>query len=648
MMNQELWRPSQDRIDATNLARFAKSVGLDDPLNYDTLWQFSVDHPEAFWSAVWNHCGIVGEQGDTVLSLNDSLIDARFFPAAKLNFAENLLANGAGSSAAIIAVAEHGERTEVSFSDLADTVSRVQQAMRAAGVESGDRVAAIMPNTIETVVCMLAATSLGAVWSSCSPDFGVSGILDRFGQIEPTLLICCDGYHYNGKRFATLSNGCEIAAALPSVKQLIVVPQLETNPDLQSSSAVTLDQFISDYKPEPLNFARVGFSDPLYILFSSGTTGKPKCIVHSVGGTLLQHAKEHQLQCDVKPGDKLFYFTTCGWMMWNWLTSALATGATIVLFDGNPFFPNGYRLADLAASEGVTHFGTSAKYLDACSKADVSPASGRDFSAIRTILSTGSPLAADGFDYVYEHWKADVCLSSVAGGTDIVGCFLSGNPIGPVFRGECQKRALGLNVQVFDPEGNALLGEPGELVCTNPHPSMPTSFWNDPDRERYSKAYFERFENTWHHGDFVTLTENGGMVFYGRSDATLNPGGVRIGTAEIYEQVERIDSVLEAIVIGQDWDNDTRLVLFVKLVEGVELSEDLVKRIKSEIREGASPRHVPAIVLAVEDIPRTKSGKITELAVRDVVHGRPVQNVHALANPETLELFRNLPALAPV
>jgi len=646
-MNQELWRPSQDRIDATNLTRFAESVGLNDPVDYDTLWQFSIDHPEAFWAEVWTQCEIVGDRGDTVLQVRDELMDSRFFPGARLNFAENLLATGSAPGPAIISLAEHGARAEVSRTELADTVSRLQQAMRASGLTAGDRVAAVLPNTVEAIACMLAATSLGAVWSSCSPDFGVSGILDRFGQIEPTLLICCDGYHYNGKTFETLENGLEIAAALPSVTQLIVVSQLEEAPELPQDRATTFDAFIETYEAGPLTFTRVGFSDPLYILFSSGTTGKPKCIVHSVGGTLLQHAKEHRLQCDLKPGDKLFYFTTCGWMMWNWLVSALASGASVVLFDGNPFFPNGYRLADIAANEGVTHFGTSAKYLDACSKAEISPASGRDFSALRAIFSTGSPLAPDGFDYVYEHWKADVCLSSVAGGTDIVGCFLSGNPIGPVYRGECQKRALGLDVRVFDPAGQPLEGEPGELVCLNAHPSMPTRFWNDPERARYRKAYFERFDNIWHHGDYVTLTENGGMVFYGRSDATLNPGGVRIGTAEIYEQVERIDDVLEAIVIGQDWDNDTRLVLFVRLAEGVTLDDALIKRIRTDIRNGASPRHVPAIVLAVDDIPRTKSGKITELAVRDVVHGRPVQNVHALANPSALDLFRDLPELQP-
>ncbi|MEM9601434.1 MAG: acetoacetate--CoA ligase [Pseudomonadota bacterium] len=643
-MNDPLWRPSQDRIETTNLAAFAARVGLDDPLDYDRLHRYSIEQPESFWQSVWTHCGIIGEAGDTVIKQGAHLKDCRFFPDSNLNFAENLLA-GDGSDPALISVSEDGKHWQLSRAKLAERVSRLQQAMRAEGIETGDRVAAILPNSVDAVVGMLAATSLGAVWSSCSPDFGVSGVLDRFGQIEPKLLLCCDGYQYNGKTFTTLDNALELRRALPTVQKLVVVQQLDAPLSLEDDDALSMDAFVAPYAEAPLEYTRVAFAAPLYILFSSGTTGKPKCIVHSVGGTLLQHVKEHQLHCDLKPGDRLFYFTTCGWMMWNWLTSALASGVTLVLFDGNPFYPNGYRLADLVANEGVTHFGTSAKYLDACSKADISPASGRDFSALRAVFSTGSPLAPDAFDYVYENWKADVCLSSVAGGTDIVGCFLAGNPIGPVFRGECQKRALGLDVQVFDATGAPLVGEPGELVCVNAHPSMPTGFWRDSDGSRYHAAYFERFDNVWHHGDYVTLTENGGMVFYGRSDATLNPGGVRIGTAEIYEQVERVPEIVEALVIGQDWDADTRLVLFVRLAEGNSLTEALIAEVKSVIRTGASPRHVPAIVLAVDDIPRTKSGKITELAVRDVVHNRPIQNVHALANPEALELYRNLPEL---
>lgn len=644
-MTDALWRPSQDRIESTNLAAFAKHVGLDDPLDYDSLWEFSIEQPESFWQAVWQFCEIVGDPGDTVIQWGEDLTDHRFFPDARLNFAENLLAGSNAAEPALISIAEYGKRWQMSISSVRYRVSRLQQAMRAAGLAEGDRVAAVLPNSIDAVVAMLATTSLGAVWSSCSPDFGVRGMLDRFGQIEPKLLICCDGYYYNGKAFNTLDNALELRQSLPSVEAVIVDRQLVEAPPLDESQVISMERFMSPYEAAPIQYTRVAFSDPLYILFSSGTTGKPKCIVHSVGGTLLQHVKEHRLQCDLKPGDRLFYFTTCGWMMWNWLVSALASGTTLVLFDGNPFFPNGYRLADLVANESVTHFGTSAKYLDACAKADIAPASGRDFSALRVVMSTGSPLAPDGFDYVYENWKADVCLSSVAGGTDIVGCFLSGNPFGAVYRGECQKRALGLSVRVFSPAGESLTGEAGELVCINAHPSMPTGFWNDSDGSRYRSAYFERFDNVWHHGDYVALTNHGGMVFYGRSDATLNPGGVRIGTAEIYEQVERIDEVLEALVIGQDWDSDTRLVLFVRLADGHSINEDLVARIKAEIRSGASPRHVPAIVLAVRDIPRTKSGKITELAVRDVVHNRPVQNLHALANPEALDLFRGLPEL---
>jgi len=649
-MTTTLWTPSAAQIDNALLTKFARAAGLTAPggqPDFDAIWQHSIDAPEGFWSLVWDFTGVIGDKTGPALRPAERLIDVAFFPEARLNFAENLLAHS-GPQAAIIWHGEAGARLEWSRDDLRALVSRLQQALRAEGVKPGDRVAGYLPNTPYAVAAMLAATSLGAVWSSGSPDFGIDGILDRFGQIEPVILFTAEGYDYNGRRFSSLKVAGELAEKVPSIRRVVVVPHLDDTPDLGPAGPLTvrLTDYIAPYSARAPEFTRMGFHDPLYIMFSSGTTGLPKCIVHSIGGTLIQHLKEHILHCDEKPGDRLFYFTTCGWMMWNWQVSALAAGVTLVQFDGSPFFPDGSRLADIVEAEKVTHFGTSAKYLDACAKAGIAPIKDHDFAPLRAILSTGSPLAPEGFDYVYRDWKQDVCLASIAGGTDIIACFVGGSPISPVYRGQCQKRMLGLDVAVFDADGQAVTATPGELVCRNAHPSMPTGFWNDPDGRRYHAAYFARFDNIWHHGDWVELTPEGGMIFFGRSDATLNPGGVRIGTAEIYRQVERIDEVLESLVIGQDWQGDVRVVLFVRLREGVLLDDDLVARIRAEIRAHASPRHVPAKVIQVTDIPRTKSGKITELAVRDVVHGRPVRNRHALANPEALSLFADLAALA--
>jgi len=648
-MATELWRPSPERARASLLAEFMEKVGVGlsgGTPDYDALWQYSIDDTAGFWRALWDFAGIIGTPGDVTFQPGAHLTKARFFPDARLNFAENLLKTR-GDSPAIIWHGEGGARQQISWDELHALVSRLQQALRAEGIKPGDRVAGYLPNMPGAVAAMLAVTSLGAVWSSSSPDFGINGVYDRFGQIEPKVLFCAEGYDYNGKNFSSLEIAGELAGRIPSIQRIVVMPHLDTDADISPAGdkAVRLADFIAPFDAAEPEYTRVGFRDPLYIMFSSGTTGLPKCIIHTVGGTLLQHLKEHLLQTDEKPGDRLFYFTTCGWMMWNWQVSALAAGVTLVQYDGSPFYPDGNRLADIAAAENVTHFGTSAKYLDACSKAGIKPRETHDLGALRTILSTGSPLVPEGFDYVYRDWKNDVCLSSIAGGTDIIACFVGGSPVSPVWRGQCQKRMLGMNVQVFDENGNSLQGRPGELVCTNAHPSMPSGFWNDPDGSRYHAAYFERFENVWCHGDWVTLTEQGGMIFHGRSDATLNPGGVRIGTAEIYRQVERIDEVLESLVIGQQWEGDVRVILFVRLREGVDLSDDLVRRIRAEIRKNASPRHVPARIIAVADIPRTKSGKITELAVRDIVHGRPVKNKEALANPEALELFRDLPEL---
>lgn len=645
-MSDQLWAPSEERIHSTNLYRFARlaeqnhSVSLPD---YDAIWDWSLNEPEAFWQLVWEFCGIIGENGGgPALRHDGDLIDATFFPNARLNFAENFLRQS-GDGAAIIFHAENGTRTELSWDQLRDQVSRTAQALKAYGITPGDRVAGFMPNMAQTIVAMLATTSLGGVWSSCSPDFGVTGVSDRFGQIEPKVLFTANGYYYNGKSFDSLATVSALLDQMPSVTNIVVVPLTEDNPDISAlgDKGILYPDLLGQHPSGDIQFQPMDFNAPVFIMFSSGTTGVPKCIVHRAGGVLLQHLKEHQLQCDVRPNDRVFYFTTCGWMMWNWLVSGLASGATVVLFDGSPFHPDAARLADIVAQERITHFGTSAKYLDACAKADLRPIDDHDLTSLRAVLSTGSVLSPEGFDYVYDHWKKDVCLSSIAGGTDIVGCFAGGSPISPVYRGECQKRHLGMDVQAFDDGGKPTTSGPGELVCRSPHPTQPLCFWNDEDGSRYRKAYYETYPGVWHHGDMVEISTHGGVIFHGRSDATLNPGGVRIGTAEIYRQVERIEAVLESVVIGQTWDDDVRVVLFVKLRDGVELDDDLIKRIKTEIRTNTTPRHVPAKVLLVTDIPRTKSGKITELAVRDVVHGRSVKNVHALANPEALDLFKN-------
>ena len=649
-MTEPLWQPSDERIANSNLAAFMRHAEADWGVSlpdYAALYEWSIKELEQFWQSVWAFCGVIAEtQGGRVLVDGDKMPGAAFFPDARLNFAENLLRRR-DEGDGIVFWGEDRVRRRLSHREIYDQVARLSQAMTALGVGKGDRVAGFLPNMPETVIGMLATASLGAVWSSCSPDFGVQGVLDRFGQIEPKLLLCADGYYYNGKEIDSRPRVQEFSAQLPTLQRIVVVPYCNESPDISQldERAALLDDFIAPYPAGDISFHPMPFNAPLYIMFSSGTTGKPKCIVHGAGGTLLQHLKEHRLHCDVKPDDRVFYFTTCGWMMWNWLVTGLASEATLLLYDGSPFYPDGNVLFDLADAEKTTLFGTSAKYIDALSKAGLDPKSTHDLTSVRTITSTGSPLVPEGFDYVYRHIKSDVCLSSIAGGTDIVGCFVGGNPIGPVWRGEIQARLLGMAVEVFDQDGKPLREEKGELVCTRPFPSMPVAFWDDPDGTRYRAAYFESFANVWCHGDFIALTDHDGIVIYGRSDATLNPGGVRIGTAEIYRQVEQLPEVEESLVIGQDWDNDVRVVLFVKLRAGRDLDDELIKRIKSQIRSGCTPRHVPAKVLQVGDIPRTKSGKIVELAVREVVHGRPIKNKEALANPEALELFKDRPEL---
>jgi acetoacetyl-CoA synthetase len=651
-MNDEaikLWEPSAARREATRIAAFMATVnqrygaGASD---YDTLWQWSVDHREDFWEAVWDFAGVIGDKGSRRLVDGDAMPGARFFPDARLNFAENLLRRD-GPGDALVFWGEDKVKRRLSWDELRAAVARLAAALRADGVGPGDRVAAYLPNMPEAVIGMLAATSLGAVWCSCSPDFGIQGVLDRFGQIEPTVLLAVDGYFYAGKTLDIRDKVAAVADRLPTAKRVVVVSYTAATPDLGTiAKSVSWDAYLGNRPVPPLDFARMPFNDPLYIMFSSGTTGVPKCIVHGIGGTLLQQVKEHVLQSDVKPGDRVFYFTTCGWMMWNWLVAGLAAEATLLLYDGSPFHPDGNILFDYADAEGMTLFGTSAKYIDSLKKAGLDPKSTHRLDSMRTMTSTGSPLVPEGFDYVYTHIKADIQLASISGGTDIVSCFVLGSPISPVWRGEIQKRGLGLAVEVWNDDGKPVVGEKGELVCTRPFPCMPIGFWNDPEGERYRAAYFETWPGVWCHGDYVELTPRGGMIIYGRSDAVLNPGGVRIGTAEIYRQVEQMDEVVESLVIGQDWDADVRVVLFVRLAAGVTLDDALIAKIKQRIRAGATPRHVPAKVLAVTDIPRTKSGKIVELAVRNVVHGRPVKNVEALANPEALEQYRDRSELA--
>jgi acetoacetyl-CoA synthetase len=649
-----IWQPSAQRIAGTRLTRFAKTAGKRwnrrlASADYQALHAWSIDHPEEFWASVWEFGEVRGEMGKTVVIDREKMPGAKWFPEAKLNFAENLLRRRDDGDA-LVFWGEDKVKGRASHAELYRAVAQTAAALRAMGVVKGDRVAAYLPNLPAAVVAMLATASIGAIFSSASPDFGVQGVVDRFGQIEPKLLFACDGYLYNGKTIDCLGKVAEIAARMPSLERVVVVSYAGNASDGGGDIAavkhgVSLADFIAPFAGErEIRFERLPFDHPLYIMYSSGTTGVPKCIVHCAGGVLLQHIKEHQLQSDVHPDDRLFYFTTCGWMMWNWLVSALASGATLLLYDGSPFVGRGNILFDYADAEDMTHFGTSAKFIDAIAKIELKPRQTHKLEHVRAVFSTGSPLVAEGFDYVYASIKQNIQLASVSGGTDIISCFVIGNPNGPVHRGEIQRAGLGMAVDVFDDDRRPVRGEKGELVCTRSFPVMPIGFWQDTDGAKYHAAYFDRFDNIWCHGDFAEITAHGGFIIYGRSDATLNPGGVRIGTAEIYRQVEKLHEVVESIVVGQDWPpgnrGDVRVVLFVKLREGLALDDALEKRIKAVIKDNTTPRHVPAKILQVADIPRTKSGKIVELAVRNVVHGEPVKNVEALANPEALEYFR--------
>jgi len=647
-MTAPLWTPSADRVAQSNLTRFARGLeakGFGPFPNYDTLWQWSIDDRATFWSELWDLADIIGDKGPVAIERDGEMPGARFFPQGSLNFAENLLRWG-GPQDALVFRAEDQVQSRMSWDELHALVSRLQQFLTAIGVKPGDRVAGYVPNAPETVAAMLAATSLGAIWTSCSPDFGVQGVLDRFGQTAPKVVFAAERYVYNGKIHDCMAKLSDVVARLPSVESVVVFGMGRPPQGIiYVPRGITLDDAIAPFAARPVEFTRMEFNHPLYIMYSSGTTGVPKCIVHGAGGTLLQQVKEHILQSDVKPGDRVFYFTTCGWMMWNWLVAGLSAGATLLLYDGSPFAPSGNVLFDYADAEGMTLFGTSAKYIDALAKSGLEPMHTHSLATVRTMCSTGSPLAPESFDYVYRSIKTDIQLASISGGTDIVSCFMLGSPWDPVWRGEIQRRGLGLAVDVFDENGKPVRGEKGELVCTRAFPCMPVGFWNDPDDARYRAAYFERYPNIWYHGDFVELTGHGGIIVFGRSDATLNPGGVRIGTAEIYRVVETFPEVLEALVIGQDWKQDVRVVLFLRMADGRNLTDELAERIRKAIRAACTPRHVPAKIVAVADIPRTKSGKITELAVRDVVHGRAVKNKEALANPEALNLYAAIPAL---
>jgi acetoacetyl-CoA synthetase len=611
-----MWTPSPERAAQTGMGRFMREAGKSD---YAALHRWSVEQAPEFWNRVWDFCGVVGEKGGETLVDGDRMPGARWFPQARLNFAQNLLRRRDGAEA-LVFWGEDRIKRRLSYKHLHDLVSRIAQALADVGVGKGDRVAGYLPNVPEATAAMLATASLGAVWSGCSPDFGVQG----------------------GKEFDSQEKAAAVVDKLPSVEELVVVDYIGET----ATAGTSLYEFLEPFDAQEIRYEQVGFNDPLCILYSSGTTGVPKCIVHGVGGTLLQHLKEHRLHSDVRVGDRLFYFTTLGWMMWNWLVSGLASEATLLLYDGSPFVNRGRLLFDYADAERMTHFGTSAKFIDSLAKTGLKPIETHALTKLRAVLSTGSPLLPEGFDYVYQNVKRDVCLSSISGGTDIVSCFVLGNPAAPVWRGEIQAKGLGLAVEVFDEQGKPVKEEKGELVCTKPFPSMPIGFWNDPDGAKYRAAYFEKYPNVWRHGDWCEVTAHGGIIIYGRSDAVLNPGGVRIGTAEIYRQVEQVDEVIESLVIGQDWEGDVRVVLFVKLREGVQLGDELVTAIKRRVRENTTPRHVPAKIVQVHDIPRTKSGKIVELAVRDVVHGRAVKNIEALANPEALEHFKNRPELA--
>lgn len=648
-MKLPIWQPSEERKKRANMTRFIDLVNkrygrkID---SYNELHEWSINNLQDFWACMWQFGEIKASKPyDTIMTIAERMMDTKWFEGARLNFAENLL-RYRDNRTALIFKGEAQQAVRLTYAELYEQVARLAKALRELGVKVGDRVVGFMPNMIETVSAMLAATSIGAVWSSCSPDFGIKGVLDRFGQIQPKVLFTANGYSYNGKAFDSLERVASILKDLPSIEKVVVVPYTEKRVDISHiPNSIHYEDFLSREAGLEIQFEQLPPDHPLYIMYTSGTTGLPKCMVQGVAGVVIAHLKELKLHTDVKPEDTIFYFTTCGWMMWNWLVSNLALGATLLLFDGSAFYPDAGALWKLAQDEKVTIFGTSARYLVEVERRGVKPGKEYDLSSLKTILSTGSPLPVESFEFVYRDIKEDVLLSSISGGSDINGCFLAGNPIGPVYAGELQCRGLAMKVEAFDAEGNSITGQKGELVCTAPSPSMPIYFWNDENNKKYQSAYFDVYPNVWCHGDYIEITETGGAIIYGRSDATLNPGGVRIGTAEIYRQVESVAEVEDSVVVGQNWQNDVRVILFVKLAKGVELTEDLIRKIKTTIRENTTPRHVPAKVIAIDDIPYTLNMKKVELAVRNVIHNEPVPNIDALANPASLELYKNLKQL---
>lgn len=649
MTSAPLWTPSTERIKQANMTRFIEYVNgrFGKAFSrFDELYDWSVEAIPDFWAAVWDFVGIIHSQGyGQVVDDVARMPGAKWFIGAELNFAENLLRHR-DDQTALVSVGEGQAARRITYAELYDLTARLAKSLRAMGVQQGDRVAGFMPNIMETVAAMLAATSIGAVWSSCSPDFGIKGVLDRFGQIEPKVLFTADGYFYNGKTFDSLERVGGILSQLPAVEKVVVVPYTRAVPEIGGlSRAVLWDDFLAPERGLEIEFTQVPFEHPLYIMYSSGTTGKPKCMVQSVGGILIHHLKELILHSDLKRADRIFYFTTCGWMMWNWLVSSLAVGATVILYDGSPFHPDAETLWRLAEEEQVTVFGTSARYIAALEQNAAKPGANHDLGALRTVMSTGSPLPVEGFDYVYREIKNDMQLASISGGTDINGCFALGNPIGSVYAGQLQCRGLGMKVFAYNDDGRPVTNQTGELVCAAPFPSMPIYFWDDPDGDKYLDAYFRKYPGVWCHGDFIEVKDNGGVVIYGRSDATLNPGGVRIGTADIYRVVETLPEIGDSLVVGQDWENDVRVILFVKLLEGMELTDQLIGKIKKSIRDSTSPRHVPAKIIAIDDIPYTLNMKKVELAVRNIIHGRPVTNRDALANPQSLDLYKDIPEL---
>jgi len=648
-MSEMMWKPSEERAAETNMFKFMQYVNRrygERCADYDDLWEWSVENISSLWESLWDYLGVIHSKPyDEVIVDENKMPGARWFPGAELNFAENLL-RYRDDEIAIIARGENSHSAEITYSELYGRVARLAAAMRRAGVTKGDRVAGFMPNIPETIIAMLASASVGAAWSSCSPDFGIKGVLDRFGQISPKIIFTANGYSYNGKKFNSLERIRGILKELPSIERVVVVPFTEREPDIsQIPNAALYEDFVSGPPAGDIDFEQLPFEHPLYIMYSSGTTGLPKCMVQSAGGILIHHMKELALHTDVKRGDRIFYFTTCGWMMWNWLASSLALGATVVLYDGSPFYPDPGALFKMAEEVGITIFGTSAKYLSALNDTGLKPKEKFDLSPLEAILSTGSPLHEREFDFVYRDIKDDLCLSSISGGTDLNGCFAAGNPMGPVYRGELQCRTLGMNVRAFNENGESVVEEQGELVCLSPFPSMPIYFWNDESGEKYHNAYFDVYPGVWRHGDYIKITENNGVVFYGRSDATLNPGGVRIGTAEIYRQMADISGIEDSLVIGQEWKGDIRVILFVKMKQGVKLADELKGAIRKNIRKNASPRHVPSKIIEIGDIPYTINMKKVEIAVRNIIHGKPVRNRDALRNPESLELYQDIPEL---